>query len=348
MHTIILCFLVSISFASLENQAHSNQTADSISDLKKLTEDLNQSWKAIESLEITSEDFPCETAQNPTTTSSTQITRTKMTLASGGRRAITISLLQNNHPPKHIKKITEDGKYSYSILPFPDDPDSINQIAITPQKNTSKKYDDIMNNFLWCFTPAGSSLATHIENGATLELDRDWAANKKAYLSFKHKGMTLTCELDRDHGWLPKRISTPGEEFVWEIQEFHRVAGIWFPKKGTHTIRNPKTNKSYSTCFQVTSLSVNGLPMNANFGLPDNSRGAIIKNTVLNKTYINGSELDREKLLAKHAPPDHFRPTQGLTVASQPPQSIWSWILGGVGIIAIATALALHLRNRNK
>lgn len=204
-----------------------------------------------------------------------------------------------------------------------------------------------MNNFLWCFTPAGISLATHLKNGAVLELDQDCITNQNAYLYFEHKGLTLKCELDHNHGWLPKRISTPGKEFVWEVQEFRRVAGIWFPQKGIHTIRDPQRGTIRSTCFQVTSLRVNELASNANFGLPENSRGAVIKNLIQNTTQINGGPAERKKLLAKHAAPEPVRPmSQGLIVPTEPSQSAWHWVLTGVGVTAIIGACVLQLRRR--
>jgi hypothetical protein len=244
-------------------------------------------------------------------------------------------------------EIREDGTKRYEIRPFPQDPDTIDSVFIKSPKNSPDHYQDPMNLVLWILMPAGKSLASHLQSGASLNSD----SRGRIVLSGQSWFLPFQCTLDPEHDYLPDHL-TLGDALEIQVTKFQSVGGRWFPAAGTatHRIGSNGTVDRQAMRFTVTDVKINEPLPESLFRLPPLASGVRVVDETKRSTYFTGSYRSRKELLAKYPPQTSPHAMAGGRItypepAAEADASIpWGTILAIVGGLIVISGLVVKLR----
>lgn len=116
------------------------------------------------------------------------------------------------------------------------------------------------------------------------------------------------CELDRDHGNMPRivrmRAGEAGEERLFEVTDFQKSQnGSWLPKRGTYT--REELGKPVVVYWEVLEARINEALRTDTFRPPPAQKGTVIDDRTTGKTYRHAfSHWDRTREIADQAKRD--------------------------------------------
>ena len=295
-------------------------------DRKALRDTLKQLWDSLESVAYREEDHNLD--DKGKLNDDLGYTRYDVVLASGGRRAITVTAVR----PKGeeiIGRNREDGRLSYGFTPSPGGGDRVDRLVISNQENTAESWSGTMWMSMWILTPGGKPVYAYLDSGAKVAASSDPEHPDRVTLTANFRGNEFQCELDPDHDWLPVKIAIAGGFTVIEVEEFTRDHGRWFPLSGVNaTTVDGKTTR---TAFRVDQPRINRPLADDTFARPTPIPGAFVNDKTINKGEIVGGLSALKKLQEEDAArASKVAVTTRIATASRDPEpSPWPWILGG-------------------
>jgi hypothetical protein len=166
--------------------------------------------------------------------------------------------------------------------------------------------------------------------------------------------------LDEGHDFLVRRIRPATEEkggSLFDAEEFQRVGGVWFPKRGSYGARFPKRTSRGEAVnapdevvrWLVTDATVNQAVDAKLFAPPAPSPGMLVQDVRTRKSYIHGQKRPgemREGQIAEEAQKNVSEGESGVSAATPGSHGLWwSALLLVVSLVLLLIGVLLWRRS---
>jgi hypothetical protein len=323
------------------------------SDLLRLKEDLKIIWGAIDSVEYTATSHQVDAVGLPD--NSGLRLKEYRAVASGGKSALRLSVIQDDHQEKIVQDTRMDGRKEYYCFYLSKGSDKnqnvMKSIRVTNQKSASV---ESLEDATWVVFPGGKRVDELTNTSINTRIVADGRDRRAILTNRLDQDRTLICELDSAHDWLPIKVTLTafGESCSYEVTRFFRNDGRWFPREGTKVYR--KDGVPAQRIFEIHRVNINGeLPADT-FGLPAKieSGVTILDETAKGKpTRIVGGMSARDAFFERHhvtskSPKKSSSPP--LHASTTPEQAPWALILGIMSVVSLMGALGLGWTHRTR
>ena len=324
-----------------------------IDELSQFKNDVKEYWDAVHSIEYTATSHQVDAVGLPDI--SGLRLKEYRAVASGGKSATSLSVIQDIHQEKIVHDTRMDGikRYHCFYLDGNSDKDKNVMKSIKVTKQTSTLVESL-EDATWVVFPGGKRI-DELSNTSTNTRIVANGRDRRAILTNRlDQDRTLACELDSSHDWLPIKVTLTafGESCSYEVTRFFRKDGRWFPREGTKVYR--KEGVPTQRIFEIHRVNINGeLPADT-FGLPAKIEPGvtILDETVKGKsTRIVGGMSARDAFFERHhvtseSPKKSNSPP--LHASTIPEQTPWALILGIMSVVSIMGALSLGWTHRTR
>lgn len=312
---------------------------------------LKMTWESLDNIEIQGEEFVGDGNGNQDNRPNLATQNFDIIVGSGGRMAYKQTNVAPSGQQTVLANFRQDGRRTYTIKPFEDDPESIKVLEIEAQRSTHDHYLGPMVIAMNLWMPTGRPLHAFLENGGKLESLHTENGQESFVITGGFGQDALRIELDREHGWLAKRI-TLAKSLEIVATRFERDNGMWFPVEGYMTHIGAPNGVSSQTGFRVTSLRINRPLDSSVFDVPSLPPGTLIKDETGGRSGPRGGEEAWKQLAAKH-PGDTMAKAAIEAKAPYQPQPLSSnayrnWLallLAGGAVSLIIAAVVLKIRS---
>jgi hypothetical protein len=291
--------IISISASRLQAQS----TEVSQPERADLRERLKQFWDSMATFEFTSDEYTIP--EHGGRTDGLYLIRTRFIKGLDGRSAIKQSSIAPGGHEKIFHELRNDGVRSHGIVRLKNH-DIISELVTSNAQGNELEYKGAMCYLLWILLPGGRPIYTRLDTGGDTDA-RMIEGRETLILNFTHKGLLVSCFLDPEHDWLPRRVEIGGEpRQEITVTRFSRVDGRWIPAEGTYTGIGPDRRG-----YKVTSFRVNHAVAMDAFEPPPVPDGARVFDETTSKGYFKGGPVARDRFVKKYipAPPPSSNPS---------------------------------------
>ena len=312
-------------------------------------------WDSITTLEVVGEEFPLDTTLHRR--QGQEITHHEFRILYGSNGRLSFRRVQKSGRGETtgLHQFRRDGRTFLGIMAYLKDPDAIDELVIRNQVDKPGHHDGEMCLILWGWMPGGKTIPVWLDEGGTLSPGRDQTGQEIAIVTSELRKRPIRIELDPDHDWLPRRIELVGDS-TFEIKEFARDRGHWFPSEITQVIDGSavQSGSGLRSGYKLTSLSVNRGVAEGSFGMPRLLDGSLVRDERNWSGYIQGGTKARDRLLKDRGERSASKSTPGavglapqVVVAVEPGRFPWEMALVGAAVAVLALSWKLNQNSRN-
>lgn len=349
----------SILFALLTVTGPSWDFDKDLPDREAIRSSIRAWWDSIETLEVVFEEFMADESGQADSRKARQ--RYEVTFSGHDRFRIDRIQIRPDGTRDESVKVVQDGRRHYWMQSFPGHADSTSMVTIKPaQSNRENIRKEGLNKLFWVVLPGGVPVDTYLDDSAILETEQiDGSLLVSVKTRWNEQPLRLLLDPSRD--FLPRRVEleTSHGPMVWEVLDFARQGGRWFPTRCLSQGMAPLDLNGrigiQRRGFIVERVNINAtVPADVfHVAIP---KGAIVSDEINRTSTLEGGRpADRQRLEELYPPPPSAedshdggsgRPGTPLVASADPDRFPWRPVLVAVSLIVLVAAAYLGRRGR--
>jgi hypothetical protein len=261
------------------------------------------------------------------------------TATADGRRRMLIREVTPD-PRYLIYHLREDGRKSYQIIAFRDDPDSVDRVIVSNTRGDSASYTGAMSRMMWLILPGGKPLYRHLDEGAEFKASE---ANPGCFqIDSRYEGKPFLMVVDPKRDWMILRLEHGDGVRVMETTEFDRRSGRFVPSRAVclETIREGKRRVTVS----MEKFSINSEINDDIFKPPTFPVGSVISDVATGRQRVQGGSRARTAVVKRHGTGRNPGPLAPNIEGGSGITAWWPMLLGGAGGALILVGWFIHAR----